>query len=136
MSNDLVTPENVTRELLASIYDAAFMEISWDSDGDLKVKDNISCFVLISERKDYIQLLSIFGFEPRTSMGQRLACVNDINLEYIMVTAYAGGNDTFQFKHHIFLDGGITRKNLVMATKRFLSIPISAIQEHGIDLVQ
>lgn len=35
MSNDLITPENLSKELLYSIFDAAFMEASWDSEGDL-----------------------------------------------------------------------------------------------------
>ena len=136
MPNDLITPENLSKELLESIYDTAYMETSWDDDGDLRVKDQIHCFVMPSEKKDRIQLLSIFKFNPDVSESQRLKCVNNINREYIIVVAYAGANDTLQFKHDIYVDGGITKKNLVLATKRFLGIPQSAVQDHGADIVQ
>ncbi|MBU1235304.1 MAG: YbjN domain-containing protein [Gammaproteobacteria bacterium] len=136
MSNDLITPENLTKELLASVYDAAFLETSWDNEGDLRVKEKIACFVLPSERKDRIQLLSIFGFVPSATEAQRLQCVNNINRDYILLTATTGRNDTLQFKYELFVEGGITKKNLVLATRRFLSIPQSAIQDHGADIVQ
>lgn len=136
MPNTLVTSENLSKELLASIYDGAFMSTSYDEDGDLKVKENISCFVLPSEKKDRIHFLSLFGFEPSSSEAQRLECVNNINSEYIIVNAYVGTNNTLRFKYDLFIEGGMTKKNIVLATKRFLSIPQAAVQEYGGDIVE
>ena len=136
MSSDLITPENLSKELLESIYDSAFFETSWDDDGDLVIKDQIRCLVMPNEEKNRIQLVSLFGFAPRSRMSKRLECVNKINSEYIMVTAVAGANDTLQFKYDIYVEGGITKKNLVLATKRFLSIPVPATAEHGGNLVE
>ncbi|OEU57250.1 MAG: ornithine acetyltransferase [Desulfuromonadales bacterium C00003096] len=136
MPNTLVTSDNLSKELLASIYDDAFMSTSYDDDGDLKVKEGISCFVLPSEKNDRIHFLSMFGFEPGSSEAQRLECVNNINSEYILVNAYVGTNNTLRFKYDLFIEGGMTKKNIVLATKRFLSIPQSAVQEHGIDIVE
>ena len=39
MSNDLVTPDNLSKEVLRDLYDAAIMSTSFDDDGDLKVSD-------------------------------------------------------------------------------------------------
>jgi len=135
MSDDLVTPENLTKELLHSIFDAAFMETSWDSDGDLRVKDQIHCFVLPTEKKDRIRLISIFGFKDDASQVQRLECVNNINREYIMVRATSSNNDTLQFDYDIYVQGGIPKKAIILATKRFLSIPLDAVSDHGNELV-
>jgi hypothetical protein len=136
MSNDLITPETLSKELLRSIFDAAFMETSWDSDGDLRVKDQISCFVIPSEKKDRIRLISFFGFKKGTAQVQRLECINNINKSYIMVRAIVGGNDSLQFDYDIYVQGGITAKNIVMATKRFLSIPHDAVADYGKDIVE
>jgi len=135
MSDDLVTPENLSKELLHSIFDAAFMETSWDSEGDLRVKDQIHCFVIPTEKKDRIRLISIFGFKEGTTQMQRLECVNDINNEYIMVRAVSGNNDTLRFDYDIYVQGGISKKAIILATKRFLSIPIDAVADHGNNLV-
>ena len=56
MSNDLITPDNLSKELLQSIYDDAYMNVSFDNDGDLKVSDGgINCLVLPSDRSDRIR---------------------------------------------------------------------------------
>lgn len=135
MSNDLVTPENLSKQLLHSIFDAAYMETSWDSDGDLRVKDRVSCFVLPSEKGDRIRLIALFGFKEGTTQMQRLECANKINMEYIMARAAVGGHDSLQFHYDIYVDGGIPKKTIVLATKRFLSVPPEAIAEHGKDIV-
>jgi hypothetical protein len=125
----------VSKEAIKSIYEAAYMETEWDSEGDIRIKDEINCFALLSEAKDRIQLIGIFGFNPKSSMAQRLECVNKINTEYIMVKATAGGNDSLQFRFDICIAGGITKKNLVLATKRFLSIPRDAALDDCPDIL-
>lgn len=135
MDQDLITPENVSKEMLKAIFDDALIETSFDSDGDLRVREDISCFVL--PKNDRIRLLSVFGFKPNVSMQKRLEFVNRINSEYIIIRATVGSrNDTLFFDYDISIKGGITKKALVLATRRFLSIPRPAIQEYGSDLVE
>jgi hypothetical protein len=135
MDQDLITPENVSKEMLKAIFDDAMLETSFDSDGDLRVREDISCFVL--PKTDRIRLLSVFGFKPNVSLQKRLEFVNRINSEYIIIRATVGSrNDTLFFDYDISIKGGITKKALVLATRRFLSIPRPAIQEYGSDLVE
>jgi hypothetical protein len=136
MSDDLVTPENISKELLRSIFDAAFMETSFDKDGDLIVKDQVRCYVYLSEKKDRITLICGFGFKKGIAEVQRLNCVNNINTSYIMVRAASKGNDTLTFDYNIYVPGGISKKNIVLATKRFMLIPREAVADHGRDIVE
>ena len=136
MSDELVTPENLSNELLLSIFDAAFMDASLDDDGTLRVKEKVRCLVMPSEAKDRIRLVCIFGFKPESSEQQRLECVNKINSEYIIVRAISGPRDSLIFDYDILVKGGVTKKNIVLSTKRFLSIPPDAIDEHAADLVE
>lgn len=135
MSNDLITPENLSNELLHSIFDAAFMETSWDSEGGLRVTDNISCFVFPSKDGDRITLISMFRFKEDATQSERLICVNNINKQYAMIRATSSENDNLHIVYDIWVKGGITKKAVVLATKFFLSIPIDAITSHGKDLV-
>ncbi len=113
------------------------METSYDKDGDIKVKDRVSCFVLLpSEKKDKIKLLVQFGFKPGSSELHRLQAVNRINSDYIIVKATVRDNDTLQMEWDILLDGGITKKAFVLAIKRFCSIPHDAVADCADDVVE
>ncbi len=137
MSESLITPENLSMDLLEEVFDAAYMESSIDEDGDLKVLD--ACTVYLRpdlERKERIRLLAIFAFEEASTMADRLICVNNINNEYIVVTASASDNGLLIFRYDLMLAGGMTKKALVLSVKRFASIPKDAIQDHGSSIVR
>jgi len=136
MTDQLITPENLSKELLKSVLDAAFIETSFDSDGDLKVREGVNCFVFPNdERKDRVRLLALFRFKPEASELLRLQAVNRINAEYIIVRAVVGKNDTLQFTWDIPIAGGITKKAFALAVKRFCSIPHASIADCANDVV-
>jgi DNA-directed RNA polymerase subunit RPC12/RpoP len=137
MSDELVTPENLSKALLKSIFDAALMDNTYDEEGDLVVSSEQvkNCWVIPGDHKDRILLLAIFRFKSGVSRMQQLECANKINTEYAIVRAHVGNNDTLRFTYYITVNGGVTRKAVAMAVKRFCSIPHSAIAECGPDLV-
>jgi hypothetical protein len=136
MSEELITPENLSKELLKSVFDDAFLDAFYDQDGDLTVKDQVTCYVYPSEKRDRIRFVAQFGFKPATGLPERLECVNHINDEYIIVKASVGANDRLRFLYDIPTAGGITRKALVLTLKRFCSIPHEAVREYGGDLIE
>ena len=130
MSEDLITPENLSKELLKSVFDAAYMETSYDDDGDLRVKEDVRCWVLLpGEKRDRIHLLTIFGLKPEASRQQRLELANEINKEYVVVRAFINSSDSLSLTYDFLLEGGITKKALVLGVKRFCGIPRLAINE-------
>lgn len=137
MASDLITPENVSKEVLKSAFEAAFLDVSYDADGDLKVKDQVTCLVFLNEQKrDRIALMCQFAFKSSATPLQRLECANNINREYVVVRAVVGKNGALRFEYDILLFDGITRKSLVLSLKRFCAIPRPAILEFGPDLVE
>ncbi len=136
MSEELITPENLSKELLKSVFDAAFMEAFYDQDGDLTVKEHVTCYVYPSEKRDRIRFLAQFAFKPAAGRTERLECVNHINDEYILVKASVGANDRLRFTYDMPTAGGITGKALVLTLKRFCSIPHEAVREYGGDLIE
>src|SRR5262245_3229765 len=137
MTQDLITPENLSKEVLKAIFEEALMKTSFDTAGDLQVSETLDCLVLPSDSKDRLRLLAIFTFAPQVSPQQRLEFVNQVNSEFILIRATVGAkNDLLFFDHDILVQGGITKQALILATKRFLSIPWDAIHEFGQDLVK
>jgi hypothetical protein len=134
--NDLITPENLSKELLYGIFDSALMDVSYDTDGDVLVKEGVKCCVLVN--KERIKLLAIFGTK-QASRNELLRCVNSINEKYIVVKAYIPSDpdrNVLYFEFDILVKGGITPKNLVFSVKRFCAIPIEALTEFAEGLVE
>jgi hypothetical protein len=133
--SDLIMTDNLSKDLLKELYEAAFMTTEFDDDGDLRVGDDgIKCYVFPKEK--HIKLMSIFGAEEGAEHAALMEFANQVNLEYIIVRVAISDKDSIFFESTIPVDGGITKKAVVLATKRFLSIPVQTIVEHGKDLVK
>ncbi len=126
---------NVSSDLVKSVFDAAFMDASIDSDGDVLVKNAVRVFVRVPEKKDRLRMFCLFGFKSNSSLAAQLQCVNMINAEYIMVCASAQ-NGKLIFRYDLLIGSGITKKTLVMALKRFAMIPQEAVADHGKEIVE
>ena len=132
MSEDQITTENLTKELLKSVLDAAFMETRYDQEGDLVVKDSVSCFVLPNEAKSRIKLMTLFGFKPSATRLERLECMNNINYDYAIVKTYARPeSNALTFSYDLNIEGGLSKKAFVLSLKRFCAIVRPAVQEYG-----
>ena len=134
MSDDLITEENITKEMLCSIFDAAFLEFRVDDDGDIVIRERCNIFVFPDRDRKRIRLMTQFGFTPVATMSEKLEAANKINLEYLFVRASVL-RDSLRFDYDIALDNGITKKALVLVIKRFGQIPHAAVQDHAGDIV-
>lgn len=134
MNDEIITPENLSPQSLKAVFDSAYMDTTLDAEGNLKIKDRVTLHV--RPREDRIRIFALFGFKPSASQHQRLEFVNKVNMEYIIVRATTGDNDTLFFDYDIPVAGGITKKAIVLLVKRFCSIPHAAVQEHGINIVE
>jgi hypothetical protein len=133
---DLLTAENISRETLKSIFDAALMEYSVDKDGDIMVQDQCKCYVILDKEKRRIRLHTQYVFKPESTEKQRLECCNRITLEYLFVRAASGKNNKLQFTYDLNLEGGVTKKALALLVKRFSAIAPMAVREYGDKIVE
>lgn len=136
VTDDLITPDNVSNELLLSLFDAAFMETRVDDDGDIQVLDQCGCWVVPSKEKKRIRLFTFFRFSPSATELQQLTCANEINKSYVIVKTAVGKGGRLTFEHDLSLEGGVTRKAVVLLVKRFCSIPHPAIEDLGKEIIE
>ena len=134
MSADLITPENVSTERLNGVF-AAYMDTTFDEDGDLIVKGDCQVYVTIASDKSSIRLMTIFRLREESSLDARLAAVNKINSDYMIVKAHCSANDKLIFTYYFMLAGGLTKKALIRGLKLFDSIPRVAIEDCAKDIV-
>lgn len=128
MSDELITADTISVDLLKSVYDAAMMDTRVDEHGQLLVSDgdNFWGYVLPFKETARIQLLTVYsiGEDPY----RLLDFVNDMNIQYIMTRATIREKNLLYFDHDISVQGGVVPKTLVLTTKRFLSIPPQAVR--------
>lgn len=134
MTEELITADNVSKELLKSIFEAAFMDVSLDKDGDIVLKEGITMFVFPNKEKNLIKLVASFGLKPTASLLAKLECINKINKDYIMVSAFIV-DDSLRCTYDFSLKGGLLTKAFVPQVKFFAQIVRSAVSDYGQDLL-
>jgi hypothetical protein len=134
MAVDLIKPENVSVELLNDIF-AAYMDTTIDEDGDLLVKGDCHVYVNVVPDKSAVRLMTIFRIKDDCSPAARLAAVNNINNDYMIVKAHCTENNKLIFSYYFMLAGGLTRNALVRGVKLFDSIPRAAVYDYAREIV-
>ena len=131
MSDEIVYPEQITVEMLKELYDSAFMDASIDDAGDLRVREGYWCFVLPPKQGTSIRLQALFAATEDSTRRQRLEFANRVNDEITTVRVCVNRIGGFTFDYYIPVDGGVTAKSIVLATKFFLRVVAGALQQCG-----
>ncbi len=126
MADEMVFPEDISKEMLHSLYTDAYVDVSYDEDGDLLLRERYAFWAFPEADGKRIRLASLFRANENSNVADRFKFVNRINDELIMVRAYVRSNGNFGFDYYIPVEGGISKRNIVMATKLFASL-LSAV---------
>ncbi len=137
MSDGLVTPETVSKDMLKSMFDAAFMEASFDEFGDLMIVDGgVQSFVFISPDSRGIKVMALFEAAPTAQRVDLLEFANHINEVYPIVrTTLSPDSRAISFEHFICLPGGVPQMTIVQAARLFVRVTRDAVSKHGNELI-
>ena len=75
----MITKENISAQAIKSVFDAAYLACTIDSDGELKVVDRYTCF--ISVNRLLLSYRTVFLFRSGTSHLAMLEAANKFNSE-------------------------------------------------------
>ena len=130
MATELVTPDNVSVEMLRDLYEAAYMDVTLDEEhGVLRLREELAARAHLSESKERIQLLAVYGVKEEAQRIERLELVNRINENYVLIRAGIDDDGDLWFDQCILLKGGVTKKAIVLATRAFLTLVPKAVNE-------
>ena len=130
MATELVTPDNVSVEMLRDLYDAAYMDVTLDEEhGVLRIREELAARAHLSESKERIQLLAVYGVKEEAQRIERLELVNRINENYVLIRAGIDDDGDLWFDYCILVKGGLTKKAIVQATRAFLMLVPKAVNE-------
>ena len=125
---ELLYPENITKEGLKDLFVAAYMDASLDEDGDVLIKEAYRAYLIPSQDAVWIRVYSPFKGSETATLEDKLAYVNKVNADLIIVRAYVTDKGGFIFEEYLPVEGGITKRAIVLAVRRFNRMLESAIR--------
>ncbi len=135
MADDILKPEDVNSAVLKEMFDDAYMETSIDTDGDVKIKEKYSCYLRPDPDGRLVAVYAIFGAQDGAAGQAKLDYVNRVNDKVKLIRASVMGDGRYFFDYYIPVDGGITKKGVVLAVRRFLSCIEAAMSEDSDNVV-
>ena len=125
---EVVLPEAVSKEMLRALLDAAYMNVSLDSDGDVTVQDTFRFWVVPADSGKWIRIFSQFKGNPDAAMEAKLEYVNAVNRDLHLVRCYLRDTGGFTFDEYVMVEGGTTRRAIVFAVRGFAALLQSALK--------
>ena len=129
MAEEILNAEGVNTDVLKEMFDAAYMETSIDSDGDVKIKEKYSCYLRPDPDGRLIAVYAIFGAQAEASQQAKLEYVNRVNDQVKLIRASVMKDGRYFFDYYVAVEGGTTKKAVVLAVRRFLSCIEAAMQQ-------
>ena len=128
MEDELVQPEQVNAEMLRKLFADAYMDASIDKYGDTLIVETYRSNVVPDLDGTWLRVYAVFEANPDAAPDDKLQYANRINREMVIVRVHVQESGRFTFEHFLPLEGGITRKALVLAVRRFNRLLEAAIR--------
>ncbi len=132
MSDEVIFPEGINSDTLKKLFEDAYMDVSVDTDGDLIVKDNYRCYLRPDPDGRLISIYAIFGCNPAALEQDKLTYINRVNDQVKMIRASVSANGKFFFDYYLSVEGGITKRSVVLCGPPLLLLPgLGPPRRHG-----
>ena len=128
MNTEIISKENLSAQKVADIFSSAFFNVVKD-DSDYYVQDNYKIWFSVDEQQNrFIKIETGIIKNDRASELQILQAVNQMNLEYLMITtSYTGKSVKFQY--YLWVEGGTATADLILAFRFFTRVLNNLIEE-------
>lgn len=117
---EMITPDNVTPQLLKEIFDAAYIECELDGEASLAVQGAYRYFLNLDEAKRFIRF--VMALRTRNDLSAE-ACsryCERVNSEMVVLRLTpVRDNQAVAFDWYVSLAGGVTPKHLVLSSKDY-----------------
>lgn len=131
----IVLPAQVSRDWLFQLYSNAYFDVELDSDGDICIRDGFRIWVFPIREGEQIRFMSQFRANPAHDLIDRLQYANRINYELHFIRCYVDRDGDIGFDGYLIVSGGVTRRNIVFATRAFIDHVRAALVKDDTDVI-
>lgn len=119
--SDIVSKDNANIDLVKAIFENSLYEIKETASSYIQIKDVFNIYVDLDKDNRYLTYSVNWPINENFSQSDKLNLLNKIAKEVIMVTPYYSESGTSLIvKTNIWIEGGNTVKNIVLAEKIFV----------------
>lgn len=131
MQAELFLPDGLSAKTLRAVFDAAMLEVKLDDDGDVIVSDKY-CVIVSPHSNNYIRFCVLFGVRDDAGQEAGNALCNRINNGLIVIRASMHGAMTIALDWYLPVSGGIGKKAVVLAFRKFVDL-VGEISQYDTD---
>jgi hypothetical protein len=131
MAEDLMHPETLSIEAVRAAFDAAMYDVALDGELRMRVSSGYLFWVTLAESRRFLRFTAVFRFTDGSDLPARLELANRINDDLVMIRAAASGeqHERLWLDYYVWLDGGMPRKNVVLAFRQFEALVEAALKK-------
>ncbi|MFM7675337.1 MAG: YbjN domain-containing protein [Synechococcus sp.] len=125
-------------DVLKSIFDAAFIDTEVDDDGDLFVTDDMRVLVEGLPDQDCFQFTAYFGIDKKHSRESLLEACNSFNTSYLGLKAgITDGSEAIVFNYAVLMKGGgaIEAKEIIRLFKYFQDVVSASLEDEILSFI-
>jgi hypothetical protein len=119
MSEELISDENISKELLKEIFEGAYYDVSVDEKGDMTIKDSYSAFADVSKNRKLITFSAYFNRDLQAEPDDIKDYLHHVNYQLLAIRV-SKLERSFFYEYTFNIQGGVTRKNIVYSFKTFM----------------
>lgn len=133
---DLVRPSDVTKDFLYAFFNDAYFNVHRDDVGDVYLKEPFTVWVFPQGEGEQIRLMAQFAGNADMPRIAKLEYANSINDKLKLLRAYVDDDEDLGFDYYVSLEGGITRRSIALAARRFIEYVRTALQRDTDNVIQ
>ncbi len=134
-TDDIMYPEQITRDALYELFASAYFNVNRDSDDDVYLKDMYTIWLFPQQEGNQIRLMAQFKGNQEASREAKLEYANLINDGYRLVRAYVDRDGDIGFDYFLVTEGGVTRRTIVLSVRRFVQYVQIALQQDSQNVI-
>jgi hypothetical protein len=126
-ADELIYPDAVSADSLYALFMSAYMNVYRDDVGDVYLKDGYTVWVFPQKEGAQIRLMAQFRAAEGAERLAKLEYANGVNDQLKLVRAYVDSDEDVGFDYFIPVEGGITKRNIVLTVRMFIDFVRTAL---------
>jgi len=127
-SSKPLSEKEVTQKRIRTILKAAYIDVEFDEDGDLRIEDGgLKTFIRVDTKRKLITYFSIWSMKKSVSDVKKYRFVNTLNDEVIFVRFTVLRSTRLYCDHQLLYEGGIAPRTIVDNYRLFQKVTLGAV---------
>jgi hypothetical protein len=117
----LISNTNISKDLIKSIFEGAYSDIKINEKGDMIVNDSWPIYIDLDDQKRYVTFSVYWQVNDTATDEKKLELLNTLSSGILCISSHFDETGkTIAIKYDLWVEGGITYKNLIAAEKIFV----------------